>query len=282
MPAVLSTHGDFPLSLTCRAPPYPTRPHARYPCVCVSIYVRALPYHTICYIPMCICCHILRSHLGSRPHSACRCILVATSWIRLQWQPLQISLRPEFCLQLMLHLLQLMLHFLRPVCCQLAQSGVQRSTYGAQGHEEPSLPRRLEQPNLLHHDRIVRPPPHGLPIVECQLCGTEWTIVSGDQGMDRDYECRNNRCSFCDVPLVGKGLGKGRSALSRPCGASQCGVQRSTPLSAPQQAVLQERVQHGQREQLPQNLRVIVDNMDQDRMRLPRIHAGSLELGTLD
>ena len=42
-----------------------------------------------------------------------------------------------------------------------------------------------------------------LPIVECQWCGTEWTIVSGDQGMDRDYEVRDNRCKFCDVPLSG-------------------------------------------------------------------------------
>ena len=136
----------------------------------------------------------------------------------------------------------------------LTPSGSRRSTHGAQGHDEPGLPQRRDEPNFPHHDRIVRPPPHGLPIVECQLCGTEWTIVSGDQGMDRDYECRNNRCSFCDVPLVGKGLGKGRSARSRPHSAGQSGAQRSA-LSGPHGAgqfeqrpasSAQEHVQHGQ------------------------------------
>ena len=87
--------------------------------------------------------------------------------------------------------------------------------------------------------------------------------------MDRDHECRNNRCSFCDVPLVGKRLGKGRSALSRPRGASQSGVQRSTPLTAPQQAVLQEHVQHGQREQRPEILEISMDSMDKAKVAWP-------------
>ena len=145
-------------------------------------------------------------------------------------------------------------------------SSVPPSTHGAPGHEEPSLPQRLGEPSVPHHDRIVRPPPHGLPIVECQLCGTEWTIVSGDQGMDRDYECRNNRCSFCDVPLVGKGLGKGRSGVRRPRGAGQSGVPRSVPLTEPQQAVLLQ--EHP--EIFDVNMDYVVDHLEQNRLRLPR------------
>ena len=100
------------------------------------------------------------------------------------------------------------------------------------------------------------------------MCGQPWTIVSGDQGLDRVHECRNNRCIICDVPLIGKGLGKGRSGVRRPRGAGQVGIPRSR--IAAQQAVRQEHV----REQRPEVLALMVRNPEEGGMRLAHTHAG--------
>ena len=97
-------------------------------------------------------------------------------------------------------------------------------------------------------------------IVECKLCGAPWTVSS------------------CDVPLVSKGLGKERSGVRRPCGASQSGVLRS--LTAAQQRVLQKHVseailtfimRHGE-ERVSEGIRAFI--RQQDRMGLPHTRAG--------